>query len=582
MRSDLRPAAHPASHRTAAPRPASHRTAATLAALTVLALGAGTAPALAEDPAPPAPATVGIGRAVTEEYQRGAFHVNVWTDAATATVTTVSAKIRKNDTVVTEIPALTQAAWNKNYFSLPAGTALKLTEDGGGIPELGRYAIDITATDSLGHTLTRTDAGTLDFTLKPQLDLGFSAPSWDDRSTRPSGTLLGVQPGSGDLVPISGGRVSVQRLTPDTGTAQTATTDETGAFTGEPYADVRIGDEFRVSYAENNDQVHGSYAFTRSIATVRSRQVTVTATADRTRLLPGEKVTVTGRMTDPANADAPLAEQQLRVGLAMAGYTGSPVWQTVSTDADGRFTAQLPSAPGTRLDSWVVSSVDPFLSFPGVSGPLAMPQEGRVVVYRGLLAADGKVNVIGAFRPWYNPKQFFGHNVPETLLLENSADGLTGWRTIATYAANESGFPVLFNLNGRSQGGFFRVRHVLSDAFAETTGATFRLVRTPTRIVGVNANPEPVRKGAAMTVTGTLQQQIGSTWKVYGNAPVTLWFQARGSTAWKQLATGRTAANGVVTFPTKATVDGSYTLRHNGDGSHFNAPAAYADYVDVR
>ncbi|MFF0748201.1 hypothetical protein [Streptomyces sp. NPDC004267] len=570
MRSDL----HPSARATA-------RAASLLAALTVLALGAGTAPALAEEPAPPAPATVGIGHAVTEEYQRGAFHVNTWTDAPSATITAVSAKIRKGDAVVAEIPALTQASWNKNLYSLAVGEALKLTEDGGTIPELGKYAIDVTATDSLGNTLTRSDAGTLDFTLKPQLDVGFSAPSWNDRSTRPSGTLVGVQPGSGDLVPIPGRGITVQRLAAEGTPAQTATTDDTGAFSGESYGDVKIGEEFRVSYAENSEQVHGSYDFTRGLLGYNSRRVNVTATADKARVLPGEKVTVTGRMTDPNNADAPVADQQVRVSLASGSYD-TPVAQTVSTDADGRFSAQLPATPGIRVDGWTVSPTDPFLYFSGANGQLAMPQEARVLVARGTLAADGKVNVIGAFRPWYNPKQWFSWTPPDTLLLENSADGRTGWRTIATTSLGNNSYPAFYNLNGRSQGGFFRVRHVLSNEFTESTGVTFRMVRTATRIIGVNANPEPVRKGAAMTVTGTLQQAVGGVWKGYGNAPVTLWFQARGSAAWKQLATGRTAWNGAVTFRTTATVDGSYTIRHNGDGTHFNAPAAYNDYVDVR
>ncbi|MEU7013198.1 hypothetical protein [Streptomyces sp. NPDC046385] len=564
MRSDLRPSSRTAS--------------SAVAVLTLLALGAGVTPAVAEEPAP-APA-VGIGAAFTEEYQRGAFHVTAWTDAASATVTAVSAKIRKGDTVVTEVPALTQASWSTNYFSLPAATALKLTEDGGTIPELGKYAIDITATDSLGNTVTRADAGTLDFTLKPQLGIGFSAPSWDDRSTRASGTLLGVQPGSGDLVPISGRGISVQRLIPDTGVAQTVTTDEKGEFTGEPYGQVNIGDEFRVSYAENSEQVHGATQFTRTILAWNHRAVTVTATADRTRVLPGEKVTVSGRMTDPKNADAPLADQQVRVSLGRDGRAGYQVFKTVSTDADGRFTAQLPSAPGVRLDSWVVSTDDPFLYFPAVTAPLVMPQESRVLVYRGLLAADGKVNAIGAFRPTYNPGQYYGSSAAQTLLLETSADGRTGWRTLAT--AYPSSFPGTYSLNGRSQGGYFRVRHPVSDMFAESASNVFRMVRTPARVVSVNAAPEPVRKGAVVTVTAGVQQQVGGAWKAYGNAPVSLWFQARGQSAWKQLATGRTAANGVATLKAKATVDGWYVVRYNTDGSHFNAPAAVADYVDVR
>jgi hypothetical protein len=588
MRSDLR-ASH-VSRTAGASRLSRPSRTSSLAALTVLALAAGTAPALAEGPA--APATVGIGVATTNDYQRGNFTVNAWTDAPQATVTSVSARIRKGDTVVTEIPDLAPMGYSPGRYQLPSAATLKLTEDGGALPELGKYAIDITATDSLGNTLTRTGAGTLDFTLKPQLEeFGLSKPVWNDRSSRPTGKLLGAQPGSGDLVPITGRDISVRRLTENAAEPdRTATTDDAGGFTTAPYGDVKLGEEFRVSYSENSEQVHGSVDYTRSIYALTSRTLTVTAKADRARVLPGQKVTVTGSLTDPnapsqptggtPQVDTSLAGQQVRVGLGYDGREDGRVWQTVTTDANGNFSAQLPSVPGLDLNSWVVSSVDPYLTFANVTGKLAMPQEAWIGVANGTLAADGRVNVTGTFRSWFNPWKSSWSTSGQKLVLEYSADGRTGWRTIANGTATS--YPGFYSLGAKSTSGYFRLRHPVSDQFAETVSATGRLTRNATKILAVNASPEPVRKGATVTVTGRLQHQIGTTWKNYGNAPVTVWFKAKGSNTWKQLGSARTNSTGVATFKKASTVDGWYTMRHSGDGTHFNSQYAYEDYVDVR
>ncbi|BAU85013.1 htaa domain protein [Streptomyces laurentii] len=126
------------------------------------------------------------------------------------------------------------------------------------------------------------------------------------------------------------------------------------------------------------------------------------------------------------------------------------------------------------------------------------------------------------------------------------------------------------------------MRHPLSDRFLESSTIIWGMGRSATKILAVNASPEPVRKGATVTVTGRLQHQIGTTWKNYGNAPVTVWFKAKGSNTWKQLGSARTDSTGVATFKKASTVDGWYTMRHSGDGTHFNSSYAYEDYVDVR
>ncbi|MFB8081759.1 hypothetical protein [Streptomyces sp. NPDC056013] len=553
------------------------RPAAPLAtALAAVLLGAGGAVAAPVQAAADTPSPLGIGPAVTDSYQRGAFGVSAWTDTPGVTVTKVSATLRKGDTVV-EIPSVPAYEWDKGRFGL-GQAPLKLTEDGGTMPALGRYAIDITATDSRGNTRTRADAGVLDFTLKPQLEFAFSAPGWDDRTTVPSGTLTGVQPGSGDIVPISGRTVDVQRTTPPAGPAQSPVTDATGAFTGEAYTDVRPGDEFRVAYTEESDEVHGSAGWTRTLYTWRPHTVTVKAAADRVRVLPGQQATITGRMTDPKNSGAPLAGQQLQIGPSTGNSLHPAFAKVVTTDADGRFTARIPSLPGLRIDGWAAVPVDPYQSFgtTAVGGRLAMPQEARILLRSRALSNDAKVTASGKLRATYDPEASVS---AQPVLLEVSADGRTGWRQIGSAKADDYYDTVV---RAGSRGGWYRLRHPATDVLAEAVSNTFRLVRTETRITSANAGPEPVRKGAYVTMTGSLQHYVNRSWRTFGSGSVALQFQAKGSTAWRQVATGRPAANGKISLRAKATVDGTWRLRYYGDATHFTSPFSWADYLDVR
>ncbi|MFH9723154.1 hypothetical protein ACH4M4_09295 [Streptomyces sp. NPDC017254] len=570
MRADLRRASAPLARplATALTTPLATGLATALAA--GLLLGAAAAPAAADTPSP-----IGIGPAVTDSYQRGNFQVSAWTDTPGVTVATVSATLRKGDTVVAELPSVPEYPWMKGRFGLT--DPLKLAEDGGTMPALGRYAIDVTATDSRGNTHTRTDAGVLDFTLKPQLGFGLTAPGWDDRTTIPGGTLTGVQPGSGDVVPLAGRAVDIQRITPLESPVQSPVTTETGTFTGEAYPDVRPGDEFRVAYAEESDEVHGSVSYRHSLYEYRPHVVTVKASADRLRVLPGQAATVTGRMTDPQNGNAPVAGQQVRVGPGSAYSVDAAFAKVVTTDADGRFTAKIPALPGLYVSGWAAVPVDPYQRFDsGVSGPLAMPQEARIVLGSRALSNEGRVTATGTLRATYDRTAYTSG---QAVYLEVSADGQTGWRKVGSAMADNS-YPT--TVAATSRGGWYRLRHPQSDAFAEAVSATFRLVRTEARIIGMNAGPEPVRKGAYVTATGTLQHHTSGAWRAYGNGAVALQFQAKGSTTWRQVATGRSAANGKITLKAKATADGTWRLRYYGDSTHFHAPVPWADYVDVR
>ncbi|MER6910109.1 hypothetical protein ABT354_00345 [Streptomyces sp. NPDC000594] len=537
-----------------------------VASAAALSLAASTAPAVADPSAP-----VHIGRAETDQRQRGSFSVIAASDAAGATVTSVSATVRRGDTVVAEVASLTPHA-KPDRFTVPADAPLKLTEDGGTIPELGRYTIDVTATDSAGNTETRRNAGTLDFTLRPELTLTASKPTWQDRSARPHGRLTGVQPGSGDEVALPGRTVDVSRTDGVNDTTHAVTTSANGEFTAPAFPLTAPRGTFRAAFFESGVPVQGAVTRDAVITEYEQRPVNLTATADRARVLPGEKATVSGRVL---YGTAPAAGVAVRIRLTH-GTTESHFDTTVTTDRNGRFTARVAAMPQRRLDGWVARPVDGFLGG-SATGKLAHPAAATIEVHKATLAADGQVKVRGQIR---TASESGLHTPgPHAVRIERSADGRTGWKQVGS---GQTVGRIFTKLTGKvTAGGYFRVRHPLSDAFLDTTSPVVHLPRTETRIVSVNATPEPVRKGAKLTVTGTAGEKVGTVWKALAAKPVELWFQPKGSTTWSRVTRATTNAEGRASFTAKAQESGTWTIRYYGNTTRLDSVAT-GDVVEVR
>ncbi|MGI5451613.1 calcium-binding protein [Streptomyces sp. CA-249302] len=117
-------------------------------------------------------------------------------------------------------------------------------------------------------------------------------------------------------------------------------------------------------------------------------------------------------------------------------------------------------------------------------------------------------------------------------------------------------------------------------AFASGVG-TFGLKRAAR--LTVNASPEPVAKGAKITVTGKLVRANWDTYRYAGYAgrAVKLQFRPKGSSTYTTVATVNTNSTGNLSTTVKAVRDGYW--RWNFTGSTTTGPAkAPGDYVDVR
>ncbi|MEU4657399.1 calcium-binding protein [Streptomyces sp. NPDC023723] len=117
-------------------------------------------------------------------------------------------------------------------------------------------------------------------------------------------------------------------------------------------------------------------------------------------------------------------------------------------------------------------------------------------------------------------------------------------------------------------------------AFAPGVG-TFGLKRAAR--LTVNASPEPVAKGARITVTGKLVRANWDTYRYAGYAgrAVQLQFRPKNSDTYTPVATAKTSATGALRTTVKAVKDGYWRWNFAGTGTTGPAKAA-GDYVDVR
>ncbi|NEA67082.1 hypothetical protein [Streptomyces sp. SID12488] len=108
-------------------------------------------------------------------------------------------------------------------------------------------------------------------------------------------------------------------------------------------------------------------------------------------------------------------------------------------------------------------------------------------------------------------------------------------------------------------------------------------IKFHSKLTTTDATPEPVKKGATITVKGTLTRANWKTRKYegYTNAPVALQFQKKGTTAFVTVKTVKAGAAGALKTTVKASVDGTY--RYAFAGWSTTAPVTAAgDYVDVK
>lgn len=97
-----------------------------------------------------------------------------------------------------------------------------------------------------------------------------------------------------------------------------------------------------------------------------------------------------------------------------------------------------------------------------------------------------------------------------------------------------------------------------------------------------NATPEPVRKGSAITVRGTLRRLTPTgRYAAFRASPVDILFRAAGTSAPVTMRTSTTSRFGSFATRFPATRDGTWYVRFRGT-ANYAAGTSVGDFVDVR
>ncbi|MBC6457136.1 hypothetical protein [Actinomadura sp. HBU206391] len=161
--------------------------------------------------------------------------------------------------------------------------------------------------------------------------------------------------------------------------------------------------------------------------------------------------------------------------------------------------------------------------------------------------------------------------------LQFSADG-EKW-SVWTSALTDANGNVTFRTSP-DRDGYWRAVVDHWNLVPSTGPADYVDVKYRTTISSFNAAPEPVRKGATITVGGTLKRYV-SSWGSWSGQWVYLYFQPRGSSTWTYMAVAKTDRYGKFRKGFKASRDGSWMAKYKGATSYLPGSSG-SDYVDVR
>jgi hypothetical protein len=541
--------------------------------LMLAAVGATQVPSASADPEP-----IGIGVAHTSATDHSTFSVAAWTDAAGASLTSVTATIRDGSTILAT-PTLV-AADQAGFWTLDA--PLELTSDGGVMPHLGRFPIDITAHDDASNSLTRVDAGVLDFTLLPHFvqsngsALHFTSTlTHADPTTQVTGQLVGVVPGSGDTVPIEGQHVNVTRVyvsdAPPPDKTVTATTDANGSFVSAAFTLVTTG-YFHADADVATDTADGTATAPGAAPTAHVQQVYVSAKSNHRRVEPGHKVTISGFVRHGTSASSQ-GVPGIAVRLTSNGYDGGPQ-AVATTDANGHFSGTI-TAVYDIVPGWTADASGYLLDAEVVSGELSVPAEATYRDVSIVLNSNGNITTTAMLGRTYDAiSTIYGHQLTK---LEASPNGKTGWVVVGTHRSEYDPFTMV--THGYTDA-YYRLVHPESKELDSTTTAPVHLSRIPTRIKGNSARPKSVAGGHKVTVTGTLQQHAHG-WHAMAHRQIYLFFRKSGSKKWVREAAGKTDAHGHAVLHGTALQSGIWLLQYFGDGKHFDSVGKFAG-VTVR
>lgn len=356
--------------------------------------------------------------------------------------------------------------------------------------------------------------------------------------------------------------------------------------------------------AKTTTGADGSFALNYSGAASAAARVPLqgqlcAATANAPLTVNQQSTEITAKMS-PASPVAPYTDMVVQGKVVRHGSTGpAPVAgievdvnapsavvdrrpRRVQTSADGTFRTTFTAGRNTGASGTVTARVAGTQFLTGSQAELGTLNIRNTAEITGFNAFPEPLAygdpIITRGRLTLTPDFNNSTNLP--LYLEYSFDRKT-WKTWATRTLARPG-DIHFNADRRvTKAAHWRIRFP-GDAHnaPAVTPTDYVDVKYRTQLYNFNASPEPVKKGANITVKGQLYRFRAES-EPAPNAKIHIYFKPKGSSTWTKMAITKTAKNGWFNKKFKASKDGTWLARYWGSSTYLDSNYL-ADYVDVR
>jgi hypothetical protein len=307
----------------------------------------------------------------------------------------------------------------------------------------------------------------------------------------------------------------------------------------------------------------------------------------------GDKVNVTGRLERvmPDGGSTGAAGQVVKIFFQPNTAGADPATQIAQglTAADGSYSVPV-TVPGEGF--WHVETPYFYARIPSGNG--YGPYLGARVE-TGIMIANYRTTITG-FNASPEPVGKGATITARGRVMRIKADGTTepgtGSPTLQ-FSADGKKWTNLYGVDPDADGYFAITTPAVSDGYwradiqmtgyeelPSTSSSDYVDVRYRTAISGFNASPEPIAKGARLTVAGTLKRDTTS-WKAFSGQSVKIYFAAKGATTWAYEGTAKTSSTGHFSHTFTAAKDGTWRATYAGTTTYL-AVTGSGDHVDVR
>lgn len=447
------------------------------------------------------------------------------------------------------------------------------------LADLGRYAVDVEYDGTEGETILHKDEAVLDYHLIPQVKTFevSGQPDLEHRTVTVKADATLRDPRDDSETPMANGRLVLE-----TTAARTAlNTDAAGhvetsfTFTGTEKHDTSTyqNDVRMVLRPAGADAAHG---LTRQVE-VGYTATTITLDSHTVRGADGTDAPLTGRAT---YRDSNGVSKPVPVGTPMSVYHV----RAFKAGEDGRFTAQVP-IDGTRRQTIALLGTPWLSNTYAYVTPDPTTSAGFHRVPTVTVSRYKKVTVSAVFDRYDLP-------APTTLKvnLQFQAEGTTTWVTKKTIdspaIAGDSSRTVTAADVPYPGVGVWRfqypgTRQIPANPAAPESNLAYGWM---TAFPEFNANPEPVKAGAPLTITGKLNEKnvYNGQWSALANARIDIYFREKGTTTWRGVGVTTTGKDGRFTKTFTAAKDGDWQAKYDGDTWTRFYSYSRLDFVDVQ